>query len=191
MSFSSLLWFLIIKFLGTWIIRKRNDQEVGDGTTSFPSIETLVLNLDGTFKIDKIERHWGGFIKATGKGQWTFTSQTIFLGGEMKNRDICTRCGEPWHTERLTRDIISITRTHQQWKDTYSRKFDVVCFHCNKKGHISTSCPERNCFICGKAGHLAKKCPTPDAILKPKEVVTCENNKFLISKKEIVYKEKK
>lgn len=38
----------------------------------------------------------------------------------------------------------------------------VICNICNKEGHKSMSCPDKNkCRLCGSEGHLAHSCPTP------------------------------
>ena len=36
---------------------------------------------------------------------------------------------------------------------------DIFCFHCEKLGHMTDSCPEEvNCCICHVARHMAADC---------------------------------
>src|SRR3989440_12612825 len=40
-------------------------------------------------------------------------------------------------------------------------KREIICYKCNKKGHITTNCKNRKdikCYICGKMGHYASTC---------------------------------
>ena len=37
-------------------------------------------------------------------------------------------------------------------------KSDVVCWHCNRKGHMKGHCPEIRCFVCYRRGHTKNNC---------------------------------
>ena len=39
-----------------------------------------------------------------------------------------------------------------------SKTFSGICFHCNKSGHMKSSCTVKQCSICKKFGHNESKC---------------------------------
>ena len=39
-----------------------------------------------------------------------------------------------------------------------SKKFSGKCFHCNKSGHMKSSCTDKQCSFCKKFGHNESKC---------------------------------
>jgi hypothetical protein len=37
---------------------------------------------------------------------------------------------------------------------------EMVCYTCQKPGHLTKSCPDAKCFKCGGIGHTMVVCPS-------------------------------
>lgn len=186
-------------FLGSWVARTNEidpsvTREDGSRGVRYPTIDTLTLFADGSFKLNGVHQQWGGYFRRTGKGTYTFSPDSITLRGEVWRKNWCTRCGDPPHAEGSSHDQLSEYFSHKQFKEKYHRKYDIKCYHCQKMGHVGALCPERSCFICGLAGHIAKKCPNPSKVKAVEELKPCtdqekQHQNHLLTR-EIEYKEK-
>ncbi|XP_069623540.1 zinc finger CCHC domain-containing protein 7 [Ranitomeya imitator] len=61
--------------------------------------------------------------------------------------------------------ITNTTRLRRSKFRYYPEDKNVICRNCNKRGHLSKSCPEPKklpaCCLCGRRGHLQYDCPDP------------------------------
>ncbi|CAJ0940691.1 unnamed protein product, partial [Ranitomeya imitator] len=65
----------------------------------------------------------------------------------------------------VTAQITNTTRLRRSKFRYYPEDKNVICRNCNKRGHLSKSCPEPKklpaCCLCGRRGHLQYDCPDP------------------------------
>ena len=51
--------------------------------------------------------------------------------------------------------------SNNKFNDSYTnhkQNKEIVCFNCQRKGHVSRYCQQRFCFVCGSKEHMASGC---------------------------------
>jgi hypothetical protein len=83
---------------------------------------------------------------------------------DMSIDDIVCRTRSLIQVEPVEKSFSSLTVSNQR-----VNRDSVVCYSCNKKGHISYDCINKplnkmvRCYACGKEGHISPNCPRKSA----------------------------